>query len=71
MSERLTDDDNEKLMPLMIKLAEIVSPPIAQRLRFAIERGVCVRAITVQNAEFDLVKLARFVKDQLDMEKVV
>jgi hypothetical protein len=59
MTERLTDDEIDELFPLMIELAELLSPPIAERLRFGRAHGAIPREVSVTTPrEIDLVKLA-------------
>jgi hypothetical protein len=52
-------------MQLLIELADIVQPPVAERLRFMFSEGYGAREVTIQNADFDLVRLARFVQKTL------
>jgi hypothetical protein len=59
MSERLTDDEIDELFPLMIELAELLSPPLAERLRFGRARGATPREVLVITpSKIDLVRLA-------------
>jgi hypothetical protein len=64
MSERLTDEKAFLLFPGVLELAELLSPPIAERMRFGLDHGVMIRQVTLvpQGSAVDLVKLARLVR---------
>lgn len=58
---RATDAELATLAPLMVEIAEQISPIEATHLRTALAVGAKVRVMTIRDVDVDVVRLARWL----------